>query len=110
MDCLFCGIIEGKIPCDKVYEDDKVLAFRDISPQSKVHVLIVPKTHISDVLECGADTAEAVTRAIGEVARLEGVDKTGFRCVTNCGDDACQSVKHMHVHLLGGEKLSERMS
>ncbi len=110
MDCLFCKIIAGEIPGDKVYEDDKVFAFRDINPQAPVHVLLVPKKHMKNVLECDADTAAALVHAIGEVARIEGVEGDGFRVVSNCGRNGCQSVEHLHVHLLGGAQLSEKMS
>ena len=109
MDCLFCKIIQGEIPSNKVYEDEHVFAFRDINPQAPVHVLIVPKKHMANVLECDGETAAHLTHAIGKVAKLEGVDKTGFRALTNCGEDGCQSVKHLHVHVMGGKKLSETM-
>lgn len=109
MDCLFCKIINGEIPSSKVYENDYVYAFRDINPQAPVHVLIIPKKHMSDILEADAETARHLTEAIGVIARMEGVDKTGFRVLSNCGEDGCQSVKHLHVHLLGGKKLSETM-
>lgn len=109
-DCLFCKIIAGEIPGDKVYEDDKVYAFRDINPQAPVHVLIVPKAHMANALECDADTAAALTNAVGVIARQEGVAESGFRLVSNCGRDGCQSVNHLHVHLLGGRALTERMA
>lgn len=110
MDCIFCKIIAGEIPSQKVYEDERVLAFRDINPQAPVHVLIVPKKHLKNVLECDDETAAAVLRAIREIARSEGVSVSGFRVVTNCGRDGAQSVEHLHFHLLGGDKLSERMA
>lgn len=110
MDCLFCKIIAGEIPSTKVYEDEKVFAFRDINPQAPKHVLLVPKKHMKNVLECDGETAAALVRAIGEVTRIEGVDAEGFRVVSNCGKHGCQSVEHLHVHLLGGEQLSEKMS
>ena len=109
MDCLFCKIIAGEIPCTKVYEDEKVFAFRDINPQAPVHVLIVPKKHMRNILECDAETAAALTGAVGKIARQEGVDASGFRILSNCGKDGCQSVEHLHVHLLGGAQLSEKM-
>lgn len=109
MDCLFCKIINGEIPSNKVYEDDAVFAFRDINPQAPTHVLIVPKKHMANVLECDADTAGTVVKAVKEVAALEKVDESGFRLLTNCGKDGCQSVGHLHFHLLGGKQLSERM-
>lgn len=109
VDCLFCKIIAGEIPCAKVYEDDKVFAFRDINPQAPVHVLLVPKKHMRNILECDGETAAALTKAIGEVAKLEGVEANGFRIVSNCGKHGCQSVEHLHIHLLGGKQLSEKM-
>ena len=109
MDCLFCKIIAGEIPGNKVYEDDKVYAFRDINPQAPVHVLIVPKKHMANILECDAETAEALTNAIRVIAKQEGIDESGFRVISNCGRDGAQSVNHLHVHLLGGTQLPERM-
>jgi histidine triad (HIT) family protein len=110
MDCIFCKIIAGEIPSEKVYEDERVLAFRDINPQAPVHVLVVPKKHMRNVLECDDETASAVLKAIRQIARDEGVSVSGFRIVTNCGRDGAQSVDHLHFHLLGGEKLSENMA
>ena len=109
-NCLFCAIIAGGIPSNKVYENDKVYAFRDINPQAPVHVLIVPKKHMANVLECDAETAAALADAIRVIARQEGVDESGFRLISNCGADGAQSVNHLHVHLLGGKKLAERMA
>ena len=109
-DCLFCKIIAGEIPSGKVYEDDKVYAFRDINPQAPVHVLIVPKKHMSNILECDAETAAALTEAIRRIADQEGVAESGFRVISNCGRDGAQSVNHLHVHLLGGKALAERMA
>ena len=109
MDCLFCKIIAGEIPGNKVYEDDKVYAFRDINPQAPVHVLIVPKKHMTNILECDGETAEALTNAIRAITRQEGIDESGFRVITNCGRDGAQSVNHLHIHLLGGRQLPERM-
>ena len=109
-DCLFCRIIAGEIPGSKVYEDDKVFAFRDINPQAPVHVLIVPKKHMANVLECDGETAAALTNAIGKIAAQEGLTEKGFRVISNCGEHGCQSVHHLHVHLLGGAQLSERMA
>jgi len=112
MDCLFCKIIAGEIPSTKVYENDKVYAFRDINPQAPTHILIVPKRHLADASELtgeNADVAADIFAAAAEIARAEGLTN-GFRIVTNCGDDACQSVHHLHFHLLGGTKMAEKMS
>ena len=109
-NCLFCRIIAGEIPGNAVYEDDSVYAFRDINPQAPVHVLIVPKKHMDNILECDAETAAALTEAVGVIARQEGVAETGFRVISNCGSDGAQSVNHLHIHLLGGTKLTEKMA
>ena len=112
-NCLFCKIINGDIPSAKVYEDEKVYAFRDIAPQAPVHVLVIPKKHVSSVAaidELDDATVAACLRACRKVAELEGLTEGGFRVVSNCGDDACQSVKHLHFHVLGGKKLSETMA
>ena len=110
MDCLFCRIIAGEIPCTKVYEDDQVLAFRDINPQAPVHVLLVPKKHMANILECDGETIAALQAAIVKVAEMENVAKDGFRIVSNCGENGCQSVHHLHIHLLGGAQLTEKMA
>ena len=111
MDCLFCKIVAGEIPSTKVYENEWVYAFRDINPQTPVHVLVVPKHHI-----CCADGVNAenslyvakIFEAIPEIARLEGLTN-GYRVITNCGEDACQTVKHLHFHVMGGRRLPEQM-
>ena len=110
MDCLFCRIIAGDIPGNVVYENDKVFCFRDINPQAPTHVLIVPKKHMDNILQCDAETAAALTDAIRVVAEQEGVAESGFRLVNNCGRDGAQSVEHLHVHLLGGAQLADRMA
>ena len=110
MNCLFCKIIAGEIPCSKVYEDENVFAFRDINPQAAVHVLLVPKKHMKNILECDAETAAALVNGIREVAKIEGLEENGFRISSNCGKHGCQSVDHLHIHVMGGEQLSERMA
>ena len=110
-DCLFCRIIHGEIPSTKVYEDEKVFAFRDINPQAPVHVLVLPKEHITCASEITADNSSAVAEcfeAIAKIAAAEGLDK-GFRVINNCGVDGGQSVMHLHFHLIGGRKLSEQI-
>lgn len=112
MDCLFCKIIAGEIPSSKVYEDDKVYAFRDINPQAPVHVLVVPKDHIAGADSITAENSSAVAavfEAIPKIADLEGLTN-GYRVITNCGEDGCQSVRHLHFHLVGGKKLPESMA
>ena len=111
-NCLFCKIIAGDIPSNKVYEDDTVYAFRDIAPQAPTHVLVVPKTHIDS---CNGITPEnsAVVSHIFEVipriAAAEGLE-SGYRVVSNCGEDAGQTVQHLHFHILGGKKLALEMA
>lgn len=112
MDCLFCSIVSGDIPSSKVYEDDKLLAFRDIAPQAPVHVLVIPKEHIPSVDAVTAENSgviSAIFERIPQIAKKEGLTE-GYRVISNCGADACQSVKHLHFHILGGKQLSERMS
>ena len=112
MNCLFCKIIAGDIPSTKVYEDETVYAFRDIAPQAPTHILVVPKAHIDS---CGCITPENsavvahIFEVIPQIAKAEGLEK-GFRVVSNCGEDGCQSVLHLHFHILGGKKLSETMA
>ena len=111
-DCLFCKIIAGDIPSAKVYEDDLVLAFRDIAPQAPTHILVVSKEHVQNVKEAAnlSDTAlAAIIRAIGKIAEQEKLEK-GFRVVTNCGPDACQSVNHLLFHILGGRQMADQMA
>ena len=111
MDCLFCKIIKGEIPSSCVYEDEYVFAFKDINPQAPVHVLVVPKTHICCADNISADNSIEVARvfeAIPKVAKLMGLTN-GYRVINNCGDDGCQTVKHIHFHILGGKKLPENM-
>ncbi|MBQ8381249.1 MAG: histidine triad nucleotide-binding protein [Clostridia bacterium] len=112
MDCLFCAIIEGAIPSKKVYEDEFSYAFLDINPQAPVHCLVVPKKHISsidEVSEDNRDTVSGVLLAIPKIAKLLGLEG-GYRVISNVGEDGCQSVKHLHFHILGGKKLPETMA
>ena len=111
MDCLLCKIIEGAIPSKKAYEDDKIFAFYDIAPQAPVHILVIPKLHIASMDEVTADNAEVVAHIfskIPEIAKEAGITN-GYRVVSNCGDDACQTVKHLHYHILGGAQLKGQM-
>ena len=112
MDCIFCKIISGEIPSTKVYEDEYVLAFRDLNPQMPVHVLVVPKVHIACAADVTSENSIYVAKifeAIPKIAASEGLTQ-GFRVITNCGPDACQSVMHLHFHLLGGGKMNENMN
>lgn len=111
MDCLFCKIIAGEIPSAKVFENEWVYAFRDIAPQAPVHVLVIPKKHIASADGIDAENSALVARifeAIPAIAKAEGLTN-GYRVITNCGEDGCQSVKHLHFHVLGGKKLPEQM-
>ena len=111
MDCLFCKIIGGEIPSSKVYEDEYVYAFNDINPQTPVHILVVPKTHVCCADAINAENSVYVAKifeAIPKIAASAGL-KNGYRVITNCGEDACQSVKHLHFHVMGGRKLPENM-
>ena len=108
MDCLFCKIIAGEIPCSKVYEDDKVFAFNDIDPQAPVHVLIVPKEHIAsadDVNETNSAVIAHIFEFAAKIAKEKGL-ADGYRIVNNCGDRAGQTVKHIHFHLMGGRDFT----
>ena len=112
MDCIFCKIAAGQIPSTKVYEDEKVLAFRDIAPMAPTHILVIPKAHIGSVAEITADNADLVAHIftlIPKIAAEEGLE-SGYRVVSNCGDDAGQTVHHLHFHILGGKKLSLEMA
>jgi histidine triad (HIT) family protein len=110
-DCLFCRIINGEIPSDKVYEDEHVFAFRDINPQAPVHILVVPKKHICCARGINENNSHDVAKcweAIAKIAKAEGL-MNGFRVINNCGEDGGQTVMHLHFHLIGGVKLSEKI-
>ena len=110
--CLFCKIVAGEIPSTKVYEDETILAFRDIAPMAPTHILVIPKTHIPSVNGITAENSAVVAHifeVIPQIAKAEGL-VNGYRVVSNCGDDGCQSVHHLHFHILGGTKLSEKMA
>lgn len=111
-NCLFCKIIAGEIPSNKVYEDDTILAFRDIAPQAPTHILVIPKTHISSVDGVTAENSGVVAHifeVIPAIAKAEGLEK-GYRVVSNCGPDAGQTVPHLHFHILGGKTLNTEMA
>ena len=111
MDCIFCRIIAGEIPSEKVYEDELIYAFKDINPQAPVHVLVIPKTHIESadcINKANSDLVKAVFEAIPKVAAASGLEN-GYRVITNIGEDGCQTVRHMHFHVLGGAKLPENI-
>lgn len=112
MSCLFCKIIAGEIPSTKVYEDELVLAFRDIAPQAPTHILVIPKTHIPSVDGVTAENSAVVAHifeVIPRIAKAEGLEN-GYRVVSNCGADAGQTVPHLHFHILGGKTLALEMA
>lgn len=111
-NCLFCKIAGGQIPATKVYEDEAVLAFRDIAPQAPTHILVIPKQHIPSVDGITAENSAVVAHIFGvipQIAREEGLTN-GYRVVSNCGPDAGQTVNHLHFHILGGKTLSVEMA
>ncbi len=109
-DCIFCRIIRGEIPCNKVFEDTKVLAFDDIHPMAPVHVVVVPKRHIPTFLDLDDDlTSRALLKAVQDIARIKGVDKSGFRTVANTNKEGGQVIFHLHLHVLGGRQLMDEM-
>ena len=111
-NCLFCKIIAGDIPSTKVYEDDRILAFRDIAPQAPTHILVIPKAHIESVNAVSADNSSVgahIFEVIPQIAKAEGLEG-GYRVVSNCGADAGQTVFHLHFHILGGKELSLEMA
>jgi histidine triad (HIT) family protein len=108
-DCLFCGVVEGKIKGNIIYQDDSVVAFKDINPKAPVHVLVIPRKHIGGVLDIGADDSGLIGHIFavaGRLAREQGIAESGFRIVVNSGADAGQSVFHLHYHLLGGRRMT----
>ena len=107
-DCLFCKIINGEIPSKKLYEDEKILAFYDISPIAPVHFLVIPKQHIASVDAIDADNSAIVAyifQKLGELAKLAGIEN-GYRVISNCGAEAGQTVQHLHFHVLGGKEMN----
>ena len=112
-DCIFCKIANKDIPSNIVFENDFIVAFEDLAPVAPVHILIVPKKHVASAMEIGMNTEEdfeyikEVFKAAKEIAKLKGIDESGFRIINNCGEDAGQTVKHIHFHLIGGANLGE---
>ncbi len=107
MDCIFCKIIAGQIPSDKVYEDEWVYAFRDINPEAPTHILVIPKEHITsmdDINETNSNVVAKIFEAVAKIAKSEGLEN-GYRVVSNCKEDGGQTVYHLHYHILGGRSL-----
>ncbi len=110
MDCVFCQIVAGKIPSEILYQDEKVIAFRDINPQAPIHLVIIPKRHIPSPVhlsEAESSLIGDMVNAANELAKREGISESGYRLVINCGKQGGQLVPHLHMHLLGGRKLSD---
>ena len=112
MDCIFCKIAAGEIPSTKVFENEWIVAFRDLNPQAPTHILVIPREHIASADGVNADNSAVIAKifeAIPQIAKAEGLTG-GYRVITNCGPDACQSVHHLHFHVLGGGQMSEQMN
>ena len=111
MDCIFCKIIAGEIPSNKIYEDEDIYAFRDIAPQAPVHIIVIPKKHICCANEINSENSGYIAKIfekIPEIAKAAGI-VNGYRVISNWGKDACQSVPHLHFHVLGGKQLPDNM-
>lgn len=112
-DCIFCKIINKEVPSTIVYEDEDVIAFKDIHPVTPVHILVIPKKHISSLVELKKEDEAVIGKiysVINKIAKQEGILDKGFRVIVNCGEDGGQVVKHIHFHLLGGKKLGVKIS
>ena len=112
MDCIFCQIASGKIPSDVVHQDETVIAFRDIKPQAPVHILVIPKRHIPSLAQLTEDELPVITHMVevaNQLAKREGIADRGYRLAINCGPEGGQLVPHLHLHLLGGRKLSDEL-
>ena len=111
-DCIFCKIINNEIPSNKIYEDDNIIAFKDINPQMPIHVLVIPKKHIASILELTSEDEELIGKIFSVIKKLAKelkIDETGFRVISNCGEDAGQTVKHIHFHILAGQKMTDKI-
>ncbi len=111
-DCVFCKIIEGKIPSEKVYEDENVLAFKDINPVAPIHILVIPKKHIEkliDVKEEDSYLIAEIFKAINKIVKQLNIEEDGFRVIANCGRDGGQEVMHIHFHIIAGKKLGTKI-
>lgn len=111
-DCVFCKIIKGEIPSEKVYEDEEVIAFKDIQPAAPIHILVIPKKHIETLLDVREEDSHLIAhiyQVINKIAKDMEIDKEGFRVIANCGKDSGQEVMHIHFHLLAGRKLGAKI-
>jgi histidine triad (HIT) family protein len=112
MDCIFCKIVAGEIPSDTLYQDNEVVAFRDINPQAPVHVLVIPRKHIESLVQLSEGESSLTAHMVdvaNQLARKEGIAESGYRLVINCGEQGGQLVPHLHLHLLGGRELSGKL-
>lgn len=112
MDCVFCQIVAGKIPSEILYQDEEVIAFRDINPQAPKHLLIIPKKHISSLAQLSEEDLPLMGHVVNianQLAKREGIAETGYRLVINCGREGGQLVPHLHLHLIGGRRLSDQL-
>lgn len=111
-DCLFCKIIEGKIPSEKVYEDEQILAFKDINPVAPIHILVIPKKHISSLAHMEAEDEKIIGKIYGVINKIseeQGFKQDGYRVIVNCGKNAGQEVMHLHFHVIAGKKLGAKI-
>ena len=109
MECIFCQIVEGKVPSETLYQDEEIIAFRDINPQAPTHLIIIPKKHIPTLTDLSPAEASLIGHMINitnQLAKTEGISERGYRLVINCGKDGGQLVPHLHIHLIGGRRLS----
>lgn len=111
-DCIFCKIIKGEIPSSKVYEDEDIIAFKDIQPEAPIHILLVPKKHIKSLNEIEEKDEQLISKifyTIKNIAKEQGFAQEGYRVINNCGENGGQTVPHLHLHILAGKKLGEKM-
>ena len=111
-DCLFCKIVKGEIPSTKVYEDDEVLAFEDINPAAPIHILVIPKKHITSLAHLKKEDEAVVGKiytVMNRIAEEKGFKEDGYRVIVNCGENGGQEVMHLHFHLLAGKKIGEKI-
>ena len=112
MDCIFCQIVAGKVPSELLYQDEEIIAFRDINPQTPIHLVIIPKRHIpslAHLTEADSPLTGHMVSVANQLAKREGIAESGYRLVINCGKEGGQLVPHLHLHLLGGRRLSDEL-
>ena len=112
MECIFCQIVAGKVPSETIFQDEAVIAFRDINPQAPIHLVIIPKRHIPSLAHLSEVELPLIGHMVNianQLAKREGIAEGGYRLVINCGEEGGQAVPHLHLHLLGGRKLSDEL-